>query len=197
MRSLLSAESRSSGTSVSSALYNIVEWYALFTAKFPKAALAARWTSVSWLLRRKRMGSRVSRPTGRTSFSVISAKARAALRCKSTLSEKDRVVNAESGAPWKKLVVVRSGKLQLAEQDLETLTSCAYSQEIGEGLLQPLARSPTTEARTIVICGSELDENVSWAGSRFRFTKARVDENLQHDSQQLETAPMVVLYLCR
>ena len=54
------------------------------------------------------MGSRVSLPTGRTSFSVISAKARAALRCKSTLSEKDRVVNATNGGPAKKLVVVRS-----------------------------------------------------------------------------------------
>ena len=54
------------------------------------------------------MGSKVSLPTGRTSFSVISAKARAALRCKSTLSEKDRVVNATNGAPEKKLVVVRS-----------------------------------------------------------------------------------------
>jgi len=55
------------------------------------------------------MGSRVSRPTGRTSFSVISAKASAALRCRSTLSENERVVNAESGDPVKKLVVVRSG----------------------------------------------------------------------------------------
>ena len=54
------------------------------------------------------MGSKVSLPTGRTSFSVISAKARAALRCKSTLSEKDRVVNAANGGPEKKLVVVRS-----------------------------------------------------------------------------------------
>jgi hypothetical protein len=54
------------------------------------------------------MGSKVSLPTGRTSFSVISAKARAALRCKSTLSEKDRVVNADNGGPAKKLVVVRS-----------------------------------------------------------------------------------------
>lgn len=82
---------------------------ALLTARFPKAALAARCTSVSWLLSKKRMGSRVSRPTGRTSFSVISAKARAALRCKSTLSEKESVVNAERGDPVKKLVVVRSG----------------------------------------------------------------------------------------
>lgn len=54
------------------------------------------------------MGSSVSRPTGRTSFSVISAKARAALRCRSTLSENESVVNAESGEPVKKLVVVRS-----------------------------------------------------------------------------------------
>ena len=56
------------------------------------------------------MGSRVSRPTGRTSFSVISANASAALRCRSTLSENERVVNADSGAPEKKLVVVRSMK---------------------------------------------------------------------------------------
>ena len=83
----------------------------LLTAKLPSAALAARCTSVSWLLRRKRMGSRVSRPTGRTSFSVISAKASAALRCRSTLSENERVVNAESGDPVKKLVVVRSGNV--------------------------------------------------------------------------------------
>lgn len=54
------------------------------------------------------MGSSVSRPTGRTSFSVISAKARAALRWRSTLSEKESVVSAESGEPVKKLVVVRS-----------------------------------------------------------------------------------------
>lgn len=54
------------------------------------------------------MGSSVSRPTGRTSFSVISANASAALRWRSTLSENESVVNAESGAPAKKLVVVRS-----------------------------------------------------------------------------------------
>ena len=54
------------------------------------------------------MGSKVSRPTGRTSFSVISAKARAALRCKSTLSENERVVSAANGDPVKKLVDVRS-----------------------------------------------------------------------------------------
>lgn len=80
----------------------------LLTARFPRAALAARCTSVSWLLRRKRIGSKVSRPTGRTSFSVISAKARAALRCKSTLSEKESVVKAARGEPVKKFVVVLS-----------------------------------------------------------------------------------------
>lgn len=80
----------------------------LLTARLPSAALAALWTSVSWLPSRKRIGSRVSLPTGRTSFSVISAKARAALRCRSTFSENDNVVKAESGEPLKKLVVVRS-----------------------------------------------------------------------------------------
>ena len=58
------------------------------------------------------MGSRVSRPTGRTSFSVISANASAALRWRSTLSEKERVVSAERGEPVKKLVVVRSDILE-------------------------------------------------------------------------------------
>jgi len=83
--------------------------HALFTAKFPSAALAARCTSVSWLLRRNRMGSSVSRVTGRTSFSVISAKASAALRWRSTLSENESVVSAARAGPSKKLVVVRSG----------------------------------------------------------------------------------------
>lgn len=95
----------------------IYSWFmglnnALLTAKFPRAALAARCTSVSWLLSKKRIGSNVSRPTGRTSFSVISANARAALRCKSTLSEKERVVRADRGDPVKKLVVVRSASVK-------------------------------------------------------------------------------------
>ena len=54
------------------------------------------------------MGSRVSLPTWRTSFSVISAKARAALRWRSMFSENERVVRAVRGEPVKKLVVVRS-----------------------------------------------------------------------------------------
>ena len=54
------------------------------------------------------MGSSVSQPTGRTSFSVISANASATLRWRSTLSEKESIVTAESGESVKKLVVVRS-----------------------------------------------------------------------------------------
>jgi hypothetical protein len=38
-----------------------------FTARLPSAALAARCTSISELCKRKRMGSRVSRSTSRTS----------------------------------------------------------------------------------------------------------------------------------
>ncbi len=65
------------------------------------------------------MGSSVSRPTGRTSFSVISAKASAALRWRSTLSEKESMVSAESGEPEKKLVVVRSLKMgSLSDEDI-------------------------------------------------------------------------------
>ena len=78
------------------------------TARLPSAAEAARCTSVSWLLRRKRRGSRVSLPTCLTSFSVISVNARAALRCRSMLSEKDSVVSVDNGEPVKKFVVVRS-----------------------------------------------------------------------------------------
>lgn len=79
------------------------------TAKLPRAALAALWTSTSWLLRRNKMGSSVSRETSWTSFSVISAKARAALRWRSTLSLYERVESARSGSPAKKLVAERSG----------------------------------------------------------------------------------------
>lgn len=41
--------------------------YILLTARFPRAALAARWTSISVLWRRKSIGSSVSRSTSRTS----------------------------------------------------------------------------------------------------------------------------------
>lgn len=83
------------------------------TARLPKAALAARCTSASWLVKRYNTGSKVSLPTSLTSFSVISAKAKAADRCRSTLSEKERVVRAAKGEPVKKLVVVRSKRCQL------------------------------------------------------------------------------------
>ena len=74
------------------------------------------------------MGSNVSLPTGRTSFSVISAKARAALRCKSTLSEKDKVVKADKGEPWKKLVVVRSVPQSCREIDGSRLKKDSLSR---------------------------------------------------------------------
>ncbi len=54
------------------------------------------------------MGSSVSRPTSRTSFSVISAKASAALRCRSTLSLNESVDSERSGLPAKKFVSARS-----------------------------------------------------------------------------------------
>lgn len=57
------------------------------------------------------IGSSVSRPTSRTSFSVISAKASAAERWRSTLSEKDRVDKDFRGSPVKKFVSVRSDAL--------------------------------------------------------------------------------------
>ena len=58
----------------------------------------------------ERTGSSVLRPTGRSSFSVISEKASAGPGWRSTLSEKESIVSAGSGEPAKKLVVVRSLK---------------------------------------------------------------------------------------
>lgn len=78
------------------------------TARLPSAALAALCTSTSWLWSRNMIGSNVSRPTSLTSFSVISANARAADLCKSTLSEKDSVERERRGSPVKKLVSERS-----------------------------------------------------------------------------------------
>lgn len=45
----------------------IVSCDVLFTARLPRAALAARWTSRSGFWSRKRIGSRVSRSTSLTS----------------------------------------------------------------------------------------------------------------------------------
>lgn len=52
----------------------------------------------------------MSLPTSRTSFSVISAKAKAADRCRSTLSLNESVESERSGSPVKKLVSDRSVK---------------------------------------------------------------------------------------
>lgn len=104
----------------------------LLTARLPKAALAARWTSVSLFCSRKRIGSRVSRPTSRTSEgckfgrlpsgsrlcsprSVISANVKLADRCRSTLSEYTNVVRASNGGPEKKSVSARCGVVSVVE----------------------------------------------------------------------------------
>ena len=52
-----------------SATMEMVSGDVLFTARLPKAALAARWTSRSGFWSKKRMGSSVSRSTSRTSAS--------------------------------------------------------------------------------------------------------------------------------
>lgn len=75
------------------------------------------------------MGSSVSLPTGRTSFSVISANARAALRWRSTLSENESVVRAERGEPVKKLVVVRSVARRIENDAAEKSDTEHFFQE--------------------------------------------------------------------
>jgi hypothetical protein len=61
----------------------------------------------------------------RPTFSVISANARAALRCKSTFSEYERVERARRGSPVKKLVSDRSVDKSKA--------SAAEGEATGEG----------------------------------------------------------------
>lgn len=73
----------------------------LLTARLPNAAHAALWTSGSELCNSINIGSKTSLSTGLTSFSVISANAKAALLCKSMLSEYTSVLNAFNG-PWLK-----------------------------------------------------------------------------------------------
>jgi len=136
--------------------YTKLVFYSLLTAKLPRAALAALCTSLSWLLNRKRIGSNVSRPTGRTSFSVISAKARAALRWRSTLSEKDSVVKAERGDPAKKLVVVLSSLYHMNFNNNLTKLSSAYSRDIAKGPPLLLARFPAAMAHTLATCANGL-----------------------------------------
>lgn len=102
------------------------------------------------------MGSRVSRPTGRTSFSVISAKAKAALRCRSTLSEKDSVVKAERGCPVKKLVVVRSVGKGFSRTSIEEDLTRTHSQDTEGDRPQPPVRSRGAMARKLAICAPGL-----------------------------------------
>lgn len=118
------------------------------TARLPSAALAALCTSVSWLPNRNRIGSRVSRPTSRTSFSVISANANAADRWRSTLSLNDKVVRDASGAPVKKLVVCRSkiGELDPGRDRTHLFQTYSPGDEAAPILLP--ARSPGVVVRT-------------------------------------------------
>jgi hypothetical protein len=104
------------------------------------------------------MGSSVSRPTGRTSFSVISAKASAALRWRSTLSEKESVVNAESGEPVKKLVVVRSFETsKVRDKDVICVVEgSTHFRGTEEGQPLPPAHSLIAGVHTIESCGIGL-----------------------------------------
>lgn len=131
------------------------------------------------------MGSRVSRPTGRTSFSVISAKASAALRWRSTLSEKESVVRAVSGDPWKKLVVVRSGEGKI--RDLGTMNvPGAYSQDTVAGRRLLHVHFPRGGVRIAGIYVNGLREVMS--------EHEKMDicaGHAQQESQQLLTTPIV------
>lgn len=89
----------------------------------------------------------MSRPTSRTSFSVISANANAADRCRSTLSLNDSVVRDARGAPVKKLVVCRSKMGSQVEETLDQLVR-TYSPNGEAAPIQLPARSPTAEVRT-------------------------------------------------
>lgn len=102
------------------------------------------------------MGSSVSRPTGRTSFSVISANASAALRCRSTLSENDRVVRAVKGEPVKKLVVVRSAGAVSQPGAVCSDARVAYSLGTVGDPPPPPARSQAVMAHTIATCARGL-----------------------------------------
>ena len=109
------------------------------------------------------MGSSVSLPTGRTSFSVISANASAALRWRSTLSENESVVNAARGESLKKSVVVRSAAFRRSEYGVHMpgrrpgLTGATHFPDTARGPLQPPARSPTTTARMLTSASGLFD----------------------------------------
>lgn len=131
------------------------------------------------------MGSSVSRPTGRTSFSVISANASAALRCRSTLSENERVVRAVKGEPVKKFVVVRSvGRVSLRENVCRE-AGAPHSPGTAEDPPLPPARSQAVMAHTIATCARGL-QRLLVSGGR----ADRVGQNIQHESQQLVVFPI-------
>lgn len=89
------------------------------------------------------MGSRVSLPTSLTSFSVISANAKAAERWRSTFSENDKVVSAARGEPAKKLVVDRSGQRDASVKGNGRLKGGRSTDSLntGGGLRRPRALS--------------------------------------------------------
>jgi hypothetical protein len=165
------------------------------TARFPRAALAALCTSLSWEPSRKRTGSSVSRPTSLTSFSVISAKARAAERWRSTLSLKERVVRAARGDPVKKLVVVRSEKHERkqegqhqtkrgAEGQGEARRKSAHSQGTAADLLQLRARSRGEEAQTRSTDESHLEEDALRRGRQGNNTRGVRRDGETHSEGQ-------------
>ena len=181
----------------------------LLTARFPRAALAARCTSMSELWSRKSIGSRVSRSTSRTSVcfpsamtgtarhlrpqyvasrglfqayaprSVISANVRLALRWRSILSEKTRVLRARRGSPEKKSVSPRcehvsNGPGRLGRQTRGGVTDILeILEQIGDGL--PLAISEDGLVQAIA--------GFSWTGIR----KANI-QTLQSSGEHTSTA---------
>jgi len=138
------------------------------------------------------MGSSVSRPTGRTSFSVISAKASAALRWRSTLSEKESVVSAESGEPVKKLVVVRSFETSRArDQDaICVLEGSTYFRGIEEGQPLPPAHSLIAGVHTIESCGNGLRGSGMPRDRCEGVSRVNIRVYAQQDSQQEERFPI-------
>lgn len=96
-------------------------------------------------------------------------------------------MSAERGDPVKKLVVVLSksagsGRLY----SVPAMKWQAYSQGIGEDLQRPLARSPEVKAHTIATCANGLIERV-----RRELEADNEAGNIQHDSKQLLTTPIV------
>ena len=132
------------------------------TAKLPSAALAALCTSTSWLCKRNMIGSSVSLPTSLTSFSVISANARAALRCRSTLSLKESVDKDRSGSPAKKLVSDRSEEARSSrderQEGSEQEREGTHSRDIGVDLPLHHARCRAAAARKAGSSSAHLRE---------------------------------------